>query len=489
MPLERGRNPGKSKITPKPKRPTPYVIPTPGGYFGPPETRPSNKPAGRDTGNITNIPHAKPRPTPNPRPGPPVKPPYKVGKDTGNILRNMAPPRRGLDTGNILNNVKPGSLPKPKAPTVPRNTAAPNRTAPVGLGSGSGGSVGSSVSTGKAPASKPAIQQVQSQADALAKYMSTASQAVQAELLPQLNDLNRQIQDMQMRGTRDMANIDQRGRATQSDLGELFGRLGNFTGEIQKASTKNYEGLQTQTGGAYEALKAALGSTYGGQTQASNDEMNRLGIAGTTPNANDRLGRDQKFLTGLADVDKTAAVTGLGNSQNSFDQLMSMARGNAATEGAVRVGQSKRDTDKAINDTMFELESGVRGLSGKRGDIEATRGEKIRQLAEAMEEKAYGRRTEAEDRNFQRDLASKKYELDRRQTDAALQPQPVGEPTLDEINKSILLQMQVDDAKYQREQGKNGNLPDEEFMARLREQVRKNGHPGGIFSGIFGGLR
>ena len=353
-------------------------------------------------------------------------------------------------TGKTLPQYAPvaGKPKAPAAPAIARGTSAPPR--PVGaVTSSRPGSSAPKVNPNLPPGApggpKKSPQQMETEkkmrdAATLSAYMKNASSAVQAELMPALNELTRQIADLQGRGDKQTKEVTEFGQRRESDLGELFGRLGNFTGEVQNASKANYEQLKGQAGTTYDALQQALGATYGNAQAASTAEMERLGIAGTAPNANAGMARDQQFLTQLAGVDKAALQTGLGNSQNSFDQLMGMARNNAATEGAVQVGQARRDTAKTLEDIRFELESAVRGIEGQRGDIEATRGEKIRQTVEALMDRDYNRKVETDDRQFERDLATQRFGLERQQVQASLAPQSASYgDALDEAIKKVTL--------------------------------------------------
>jgi len=341
----------------------------------------------------------------------------------------------------------PVNAPRP-APSVPRGAAAPPRPAskgpaapkmgsPVGSkGPGGGGSGGGSAPKGGGSATK-----LQSQADSLKSFMNNASSAVQAELAPALNELNRQIQEMSQRGNDTLSKTADQGRRSESDLGELFGRLSNFTGQVKEAGQKNYAELNSQMGTRYDQLAAAQGQNFGAAKTAANAENDRLGLGGTGQGAIDKMTRDQAYLQGLAGTDKAAAQTGMSQSASSFDQLMSMAQNTAVTEGSVRVGQSRRDTDNAMNDTRREMEFGLRDLAGKRGDIEQGRGEKIRQLVEAMQDKAYNRNVESQDREFSQNLATKRFGMEKQQFDQAQIPV---DPTEEDILKVLTLRQEYE---------------------------------------------
>lgn len=267
------------------------------------------------------------------------------------------------------------------------------------------------------------IKKRQTQAAQLRAYMAKASTAVQAELLPALNELTRQITSLQQRGAKAANETSQFGARAESDLTELFGRLGNFTNQVQATNNTAYEGLKSGTSANYDQLRAALGQNFDGAQAAAEAENARLGLTGTAQAPIQGMERDQQFLQGLASTDEQAMLSGLGASQQGFNQLMGMASQSAAAEGASQIGGVRRNTQKSLSDIMFEMNQGITDVEGQRGDIEMTRGEKIRQLAEALADKDYNRNMEQQQMSFEQRLAQARFNLDKQQVQASLQPQ------------------------------------------------------------------
>lgn len=391
----------------------------------------------------------------------PVRPTATTGRGTSNssnprspnsapINRTVTPapakkaaPSVGRTAGAVAGKTA-GTVAKKATPKAPigKRVAGP----PIVSGGSASPSAAPVVSGGgaKAPAPGPTKTQ-QTAAQAAQTYLDRAKASISAEDLPALNELQRQLDEINARYGKQKNETITRGKNMETDLAELFGRLGNFTQQIQTQGTQNYEGLKSGTSEQFAQLQQRVGETFGAAQGSTSAELERLGLAGQAPNANAGSQRDQQFLQGLAGIGGANANAVLSSQQLGFDNLMSMARSNSAAEGASNISRAKRETEKTLADLMFELNMDTTNVSGKRGDIIATQGQRQRELAEAMSDKDYARQREAALIKFQNDLAMKKFGLEQAQVNASLSP-AASAPSYKDQLEMALLENRVDKA-------------------------------------------
>lgn len=259
------------------------------------------------------------------------------------------------------------------------------------------------------------------------KYIAEAGNSVNAELLPLINELKRAHDEATLQHGKALGDTASRGAREQANVAELYARLNNFTGNIQNTQNRTMDQLGAQGGDVYAQLARQLNSGFDASQQKVSDEVARMGLTAAAPGVNAASERDQSYLTGLANVDRQAFMSGMDQQQSGFNALMDLTRNNAATESFSRQATTQRETNADIADLWEQLQSQTRELSGQRGDIEATRGAKIQEMARALEEAAYSRRVEAEQRAFQNRMAEQQFGLEKQQVNASLQPQPMSE--------------------------------------------------------------
>lgn len=273
-------------------------------------------------------------------------------------------------------------------------------------------------------------------------FNKQAKASVDAQNLPALNEIQRQMDEVAKRGIRASTDISERGQREQSNLGEIYARLGNYNQGLMGVQDENFKSLRSRSGTAYEQLAAGLNQNFDGAQAAASAEANRLGIAHTAnPNAGSE--RDQAFLTGLAGVDRANADTGFNMMENGFDRFMTQGTMNAGSEGAMRQAVSMRNTNKTLDDIQFELENELANLGGKRIDIYSVAGQKIAELSRVLEEGKYAREQEAKQLQFQNDMATKQFGLQERQTNASLAPQAPQMPSYYEQLQATALEQKI----------------------------------------------
>lgn len=421
-----------------------------------PPAKPASKPVPHLTPNAALAatllapvlgPPKQPVPRPAPKPAPkPVKSSKAAIDFLAKTLTSKTSPKP-TNTTPVMNGVpiaratpaKAAPKPAPKAPVraapVTAKTTVHSGVPIVSSNNGSAAprqaTIASSTPTGTSK-STSSVGSSGASLDALQSFIDQAKKSVTAEDLPALNDLQRQIDDANARAGRSRTDIETRGKAEYSNLGEIFNRLGNFTQQVQQTNDANYQDLGNRTGTVYDQLQQQLAATYGNAGQAAQSEADRLGLGDYANTAG--IQRDAGFLQGLAGTDKANALAGLNQSQGGFDSLMSMMQGNAASEGASRQAVSMRNTNKSIDDLQFELNQALTGLSGKRGDIVATEGQRIQELAHALQDKQVADSRSQAQQEFENNLAVSKFGLDKQQADAALAAANAGPSYSDQLD-------------------------------------------------------
>lgn len=395
MAMDSGGGGSKTGRKVTPRRPTPGLTPqAPRGAYTPPRAAPR---------------------TPTPRPGTKPRPPATKTPATG----------FGGKSGGGGSWAQPDKNP-PKA-TQPRGSKAPKPATyskpPVGGGGGGGGApmvTGSSATGGGGKVTgggyKPSTTSIQSMLD-------KAKRSVQAEDLPMLNELQRQLDANKNLYNKQTGEITAKGKRVESDLRILFERLQNRTQNLRNDTTKTFQGLKANTQGLYDQLGASTAQNFDKSIASTTEELQRLGLGSQVGNATADMNLDKGFLTGLAKNDGANAVTGLGMQQQGFDNLMTLMQGNAGVEGASNIAAAKLDQQKTLADLLFDYNQQRTGLEGKRGDIIATQGQRTRELAEALADKADARSREDQQIAFEQMIASERLGMDKQQLAASLAPQ------------------------------------------------------------------
>ena len=158
------------------------------------------------------------------------------------------------------------------------------------------------------------------------------------------------------------------GRRQDKDLAELFGRLGNYTGNLKNAQSGEYDKSGKAIGKNYDQLLSTIGQSYKQGAGNTTAELQRLGIGEVSPSAMAGLGRDASEMLNQARVDKTNAGTNNTANKNTFNSLMQEMIGSAAIEGTTQRGRAKQATSDALNALMQQYAKDKTELSGKKAD-------------------------------------------------------------------------------------------------------------------------
>lgn len=344
--------------------------------------------SGRDLILRPLTPRPAPRMAPSPFPFATTTP-----RATPRITPRVAPPKR-VARPPVVSSSSPYT-PKPVAPAP-----APVKVAPK-------------------PTTTPAASSHAQATNLMQQFIDQARSSVNNQDLPALNELQRQLTRLNAEGQAEIEATGQRGQVVEQGTKQLYDQLVAFSTQAKDTNDAAYKDLSARTGTAYDQLLGSIGQNYDAARQATNSELARLGLSGQSPDATAGLSRDQAFVTNLAGVDKTNALSGMGNSQQGFDQLMSMMLSSQQHEGTSRQADAKANTNNQIAQLVRALNTGRQDIAGKQYDIRATQGQRIDELARTLEEKDYSRRADESDRDFSRRIAMA--DLGMRQQDQALQ--------------------------------------------------------------------
>lgn len=371
--------------------------------------------------------------------------------------RTQRPTARFTPSPNSVDKGKGYKAPTVKVPVIPSKSANPAPrpvAAPAsrggsssggGISGGSGGGINPSLKPG-APGGPPKsaalleterkMREYARQAElkkVLDGYRNTASDSVNAELLPALNDLQRQMDEAVAREARAQGQIEERARVGDSDLKEIYDRLNTFMGERTNEANAQWDQFGQQSEQLFKDTGAKINESYQQAQTNTTAELDRLGLGGVNQAATAGIGRDQQFFSNLMSADAARANDRMEQDQSGFNTIQSIMSQNAATQGAVSRSQFAADRASELDNLEFELQQSLTGLRGKKGDIEATRGTKIRELMDQLEQRDYNRTIDTEDRTLQREIARANLGMDKAKFEAELGAlsAPVG-PTMDD---------------------------------------------------------
>lgn len=255
-------------------------------------------------------------------------------------------------------------------------------------GSSGGGGAGSPAPSVTSPSVNPpkySSEQIRTNSqDLLKNFQSNAALQVDAQLNPQINSLQRAMELLDAQYQRQRGETSQRKNIATGDLTALFDRTTNYLGNLQNTQDAQYAQGGVDVSGLYDQLRQTISGNFDRAQQQTNNEAARLGLQEATGAGTSAMNSDEAWLRNMANSNQANSLNNLGAMRQGFDDLMSFQRGNAQQEKATRVSQSQRDYDKQLNELMNNYNDQTYDLSGKRRDIENTRGAKIQEIIDAL---------------------------------------------------------------------------------------------------------
>lgn len=301
---------------------------------------------------------------------------------------------------------KPKPAPKKPAKPAPR---APVR--PAGGGKGGGKPVGGGGGVGGGSVSRAAAGP--SAASIATGDLKKAASSVDMVLNPMLGELARQAADI--RANYDKMSKEEKDRAVrqQSDLKQIYDRLGNYLTGQKSDTDKKFADARKNISDVYDHLDATLKGDFEGAKAQTESETNRLGIGAVNSSATQGLTRDQEFLRGLVGASKAGQETSLRGRESGYDALQSLLQGQAGVEGGTRRAQATRESNKRLSDISFERTRKLLEPQGKASDLRGTRGERIRQAVEAIQNARDEKEMELRQQEFTEAIQGARLDVDR----------------------------------------------------------------------------
>lgn len=240
-----------------------------------------------------------------------------------------------------------------------------------------------------------------------------AGDAVNVELDPQISQLNRRADMERDEADRLIKQGQQDTEAYAGSVGTLYSKLAGQMQAGNQQIQQGWEQAQAGSGKAYEDLIASLGQTYGTAQANTQGMAEKLGLQAALPQATAPIASDQAFLTGLAGTQKQSMADFL-TASGLIDQSYGQRIGNATqAQGAQYQTRAREDNLRDTADIRSASSRAVTEYLGQAGDLEATRGGRLRENIAALEDARNQARSEAEAAQFDREILLAKLELQR----------------------------------------------------------------------------
>jgi hypothetical protein len=251
------------------------------------------------------------------------------------------------------------SVGKPVAPTIPawQQTIQQPQSGSVKYGTGSYGDQTLGVLTnGGATSQDKFLADVAAAKAALAKGISSGSGngsngssggsggAYASAMAQALSGYNTGRQD-----------IINQGNMADSDLQQIFLRLGQRQRELQSDAIKGFRANGQRLGSTYDDLLHSIGANYSQGGNALANELSRLGIQAAGPGASEGLVRDSAFATNQARIDKSNSLSNNSTLDTMIINLMTQNRMASQSEGASQRAQNKQKTNDALRALAQQL--------------------------------------------------------------------------------------------------------------------------------------
>lgn len=213
-----------------------------------------------------------------------------------------------------------------------------------------------------------------------------AAQIVQGQLAPEVNAIQRALQQAEADYTHNYNTTAQRGQRQQEDLASLYNRLGTFQGERQGAQDQVYYNTHKTLDANYGQLQQMLQGAFGRGAEGTNSELDRLGLGGVRKQAISPMASDFEFLRGLTATDR---ANSLGNNQSAranFGGLMSLMRSNSQAEGTGAMKNARTQMEELLAELTRSHQSGSNELRGQLADVQGSAGSRIQELMAQMQQ-------------------------------------------------------------------------------------------------------
>lgn len=196
---------------------------------------------------------------------------------------------------------------------------------------------------------------------------------------------------------------------TKGDLNYVFNEAGDVIGAKNKAIDSRFAAGSDELKAIYDRLQQTMGQTSGDNRAAALAEQQRLGVQNTGMGRFDQDANWQQMLAQQSGANAQANNTLARNSASEAGNML-------ASMSAASLASAQGRATNARNDASTEALQGYRqNISGIRNDMSGViknTPNAVRELYDAMDDKAYQRWAETNQMDWQNQMAAASFNLD-----------------------------------------------------------------------------
>lgn len=191
-----------------------------------------------------------------------------------------------------------------------------------------------------------------------------ARQAIMSQYGPVLGALNNAEGSLRGQASSDRSDITHRGNRAEGDLATLYGRLGLYARNTQRAQDRDYHQGVRQTRHAFNALSGQVANDLKSSGGGIAADLKRMGVDPSIALAG--ASKDAAFTRSMAREDRANQVSNTRASRREYDAGMGRMRNDIIATGNAAVGTQKSQTSAALNDVARQLSDGIMQLQMQR---------------------------------------------------------------------------------------------------------------------------
>jgi hypothetical protein len=205
-----------------------------------------------------------------------------------------------------------------------------------------------------------------------------ARQAIMSQYGPILGALNNAEGTLRGQASSDRTDVTRRGNRAEGDLATLYGRLGLYAHNTQRAQDRDYRQGVRQTRHNFNALAGQTSDDLKSSGSGIAADLKRMGVDPSIALAG--ASKDAAFTRGMAREDRANQVSNTRASRREYDAGMGRMRNDIIATGNAAVGTQKSQTSAALNDIARQLSDGIMQLQMQRAQTLGSRAGALGQL-------------------------------------------------------------------------------------------------------------
>jgi len=239
--------------------------------------------------------------------------------------------------------------------------------------------------------------------------LAKANRSVDLQLNPTLNEYLRQIDAAKSGLTSETNQINTASGRTQSDLGAIYERLGNYLNGVNGMANQNMTDSNNSVKSMYDNLIANQQSMGQATQGAAGSELQRMGLTGAT--SMNPLQNDASLLTGLAQTNQANASATGQQAQSNAQMLQALLGGGVQTEGASQKSTALRAAQDAIAQAQRAGNQNISQLQGQYGETQSKRGSMLQEMLDTIAQTRYEQTMEQNQQGFENSILQGKLGL------------------------------------------------------------------------------